>query len=510
MTLRRSVFARLALATTSLAVASLGVAVAPASAATSPALADAYVDYSVPSTNYGTRTTVKADNSPVVVAYLKFAVTGSPASAALQLTATSSQSTGIRVRAVADTTWSETAITAATAPALGAEVASTGPITAGTTYTLNVTPALASVQNGMLTLAVVTTATTSVSFGSRESATPPQLIAPMPPAETEYAIAGSGSSWTATPAGGGAPFTGSLKSVVETAVAALNSTGGGVVRFGAQTYDLGTDYFKLTQLHNIQFIGAGMTSTTIVNNTSVAADTEPFNFSGAFDVVIRDMTVNAYGTPRSTSDTIDFDQGNRSTVQNVRIQASRARGIIFDGKNAGWTSTGNHVIDCLITGVPGNGVEFLASTGNEVRGTTVRDTGRHGIQMAKSSTIADQPNKKSSDNLITGNTVDNAGMDGINVTSGDRNIIRGNTVTNSSDDTTSRDGIRLTTADGITAVGNVVDTDTATDTQTVKTQSYGLNISGSGVSGSVVGPGNVFTGNRVGPIKDTGTGTIYQ
>lgn len=481
----------------------------PAAAATSAPVADAYVDFSLPANNYGTRTTVKTDNSPVVVAYLKFTAPPAGSTAALRLTATSSQSTGIAVRTVASSSWGETTITANNAPPVGAVVASTGPITAGSTYQLNVSSAVPTAQGGLLTLALTTTSSTSVSFGSREGTSPPQLVSPVPAAETEFVVAGSGTTWTATPVHGGAPLTGSLKAVVEQAAHTLDATGGGTVRFGAQLYDLGSDYFKLQQVHNIRFVGAGMTATTIRNDNSSAADTEPFNFSGAFGVVISDMTVNAFGAVRTTSDAIDFDEGNDSTVQNVRIQASRARGIVFDGKNAGWTSSGNKVIDCLITGVPHNGVEFLASSNNEVRGTTIRDTGRHGIQMAKSSTVADQPNKKSSGNLITGNTIDNAGMDGINVTSGDNNVISGNVVTNSSDDVTSRDGIRIMTADAVTAVGNTVSGNTSTDAQAVKTQTYGLNISGADVRSTTVGTGNVLTGNRVGPLRNTGTGTIF-
>ena len=78
--------------------------------------------------------------------------------------------------------------------------------------------------------------------------------------------------------------------------------------------------------------------------------------------------------------------------------------------------------------------------------------------MVMSSTTADQPNKKSNDNVIVGNIIDDAGYDGINVTSGDRNIISGTLVTNSSDDVSSRDGIRITTSDGIVANGNSVGT----------------------------------------------------
>jgi len=478
-----------------------------ASAATSTPVADSYVAADKPTSNYGTRSTFKADGSPVVVAYLKFAVSGTPASMALRMTATSSQSTGVSIRKVASSAWGETTLTYQNAPPPGATVASTGRISSGTTYQFDVSGALDSVQGGLLTLAVVTTASTSVSFSSREGSQPPQLLVPIPEPVTEFVVSGSGTSYTA--ASSGNTYTGSLKSVVENAVADLNATGGGTVRFVAGAFNLGAEYFKLEDVYSIAFVGAGMDQTIIQNDNSSASDTEPFNFSGAFGVTISDLTVVAQGAPRTTSDAIDFDRGNDSVVERVKITASRAKGIIFDGKNAGWTSRNNVIRDCFITNVPGSGIEFLASTENLVENTTVTNTGRHGIQSVKSSTVADQPNKKSSDNIIRNNTVDNAGMDGINVTSSDRNTITGNTVTNSSDDLSSRDGIRITVSDGVTADANTISANTATDNQSPKTQAYGVNVSGSAVTNTVVS-GNTLAGNLLGTIRNTGTNTTIS
>jgi parallel beta-helix repeat protein len=221
------------------------------------------------------------------------------------------------------------------------------------------------------------------------------------------------------------------------------------------------------------------------------------------------MTVFAGGTPRTTSDAIDFDQGNNSLVERVKITGSRARAIVFDGKNAGWTSAGNVVRDCVIDGVPGDGVEFLASTDNLVEGCTITNTGRNGIQAAKSSPLADQPNKKANNNTIRNNVIDNAGIDGINVTSSDGNRILGNRVTNSSDDVAAADGIRVGSADSISCDDNVVDGNVALDNQATKTQRYGFNIASSLCNRTVVGGSNDFSGNRVRAVNDLGTGTIY-
>jgi len=159
--------------------------------------------------------------------------------------------------------------------------------------------------------------------------------------------------------------------------------------------------------------------------------------------------------------------------------------------------------------VPGDGIELLASSQNTITGCTITNVAFHGIQINKASPIADQPNKKSSDNVITGNVIDQAGQDGINVASGDRNQITNNMITNSSDDTSGRDGIRITSSNSITCNDNVVSGNTATDNQIPKTQKYGLNIASSLCNRTVVGSGNNFNGNLVANIHDLGTGTIY-
>jgi parallel beta-helix repeat protein len=303
-------------------------------------------------------------------------------------------------------------------------------------------------------------------------------------------------------------YSGTAKFVVESAVSNLKTLGGGTVTFEAGIFDLGTEFFKLRQISNIVFEGQGIDVTTIRNSTSVSADTEPFNFSGAYFVTIRDLTVSAGGATRTTSDAIDFDQGNDSLVERVKVVASRGKGIIFDGKGTGWTANRNVVRDCVINGVPNDGVQFLAASNNRVEGCTITNTGGDGVEATKSSTSAPQPNKKSNDNVITGNVIDNSGENGVKINSSDRNLVSGNTITNSSDDVSSRDGIRVGAADSISCNDSVVELNTATDNQAVKTQKYGLNISSSLCNRTVVGT-NDFTGNRVGAINDVGTGTKY-
>jgi hypothetical protein len=256
-----------------------------------------------------------------------------------------------------------------------------------------------------------------------------------------------------------------------------------------------------------------MEATVIQNSSSAAADTEPFNTSTTHEVVIRDMTVNAGGPARSTSDVIDMDGGNGALIERVKIGQSRARGIVFDGKDVTGstprTADGNLIRDCVISDVPTIGIQFLASRNNRVENCTITNVGSYGIQATKSSTVADQPNKQSTDNVLIGNTIDQSGKDGINITSGNRIQILNNMVLNSSNAESGKDGIRITSADSVACDDNVVSGNTSGDNQATHTQKYGLNIASSLCRRTVVS-GNTFFGNLSGSIKDSGSGTIFS
>jgi parallel beta-helix repeat protein len=488
----------------------LAVSAMPVGASSFTPVADTYVDASVPAANYGTRAYVKADNSPVLRSYLRFNLqaTGGATSGVLKLYAESGSNAGIEVHAVNSNTWGETTTTGANAPAVGAVLGHTGPFAAGTLLSIDVSSAITG--DGLVSFAITTPSGTAIKLTSREGVNKPQLIAPAPPGPSPYTVSKLGSSYQAVSETTGITFTGTAKAVVESAVADLEAAGGGTVRFTAGTFDLGTQFFKFYDIADISFVGAGIDATIVQNSTSAAADTEPFNFSGADRVAVRDLAVSAGGPNRNTSDALDFDRGNDVVVQRVKVTASRGRGIVFDGKNDHWTSLRNQVRDCVITGTDSDGIELLAASDNTIQGCAISGVGGHGIQVTKSSPGADQPNKKANNNLITGNVVDHAGDDGINITSSDRNQVVGNTVTNSSDATSGRDGIRLTATDSVACDDNQVADNRATDNQATKTQKYGLNIATSVCNRTVVGPGNDFSGNRTGPIHNLGTGTIFR
>lgn len=483
------------------------VGAAPAGAVTLNPVADTYVDGSSPTSTFGTKIYMRTDNTPTLRAYLRFNVQGAGPTAVLRFFAETGNNIGVSVHTVADNSWSETSTNFNNAPAVGPAIASTGPITAGTWQQVNVSSAVTG--NGLVSFALTSTSNTATRFTSREGANKPQLVTPAPGSPDPYVVSHVGGSTYQAVGANGNTITGTLKSVVQNAAADLEGFGGGTVRFTAGTFDLGSDFFKFDELHDVTFDGAGMNSTIIQNNNSSAADTEPFNFTGTDNVTVSDLTVAAQGAPRTTSDAFDFDKGNNSVVERVKITASRGRGIVFDGKNSNWTSQNNRISDCVIDGVPGDGIEMLASTNNRIEGCTITNTGGHGIQLVKSSTTADQPNKKSSDNVVTGNVINEAGQDGINVGSSDRNQIDDNTITNSADVTPGRDGIRVSSSDSVTCNDNVVSNNVATDNQATKTQKYGLNIGSSLCNRTVVGPGNNFAGNLTGDVRNLGTGTIF-
>lgn len=504
--MRKRVLAILMAGAMTLALATLS---APSAVAASfEATQDTYVDDSNPKRKYGSRSYLRVDGSPVRNGFLQFNVQGADlSSAVLQVYALSSSSQGFDVRSVADNSWAEN-MTAADAPAMGDVVASSGAFNSGTWVSIDVSSAVTG--TGLLSLGLSSSHTTAMKLASRESSTPPRLLVPAPSTDSPYVVRPVAGGYEAANAGTGTVHTGTLKSVVEQAVSDLKLYGGGRIQFVEGTFDLGSEWFEFYEVSNVEFAGAGMGKTVLRNVSSAATDTEPFDFRGAYGVTVRDMTVQAGGPFRSTSDALDFDQGNDVVVKNIEVTESRGRGIVFDGKNNNWQSANNQILNCRITGVPSDGIELLASTDNLVQDCVISGVGGHGIQLAKSSTLADQPNKLPSRNTVAGNTIDESGEDGINLHGGSDNLLIGNVVTNNSDDKTSKDGIRVGSGDGAACDNNQVRGNTSTDTQETKTQRYGLHISTSLCHATVVGADNDFSGNRVGPYRDVGTATVFE
>jgi parallel beta-helix repeat protein len=513
---------------------------AAAAATTFTPVADAYVNEASPGTNYGSNATLRVDGSPIVNSYLRFNVqglSGSVTSAKLRIYANSNQSSGFQVHDVTNDTWVESAITYSgpnAGPAISpTAVATTGPVTAGVTYEFNVTSLVAG--NGLVSFGLKTTHTTALSLASRESANAPQLVVetgtgstpaptgptaspppptaspppptpspspgPTPPTSGRLTIVTrSGNTYTADALwSGGHDYSGSrVKTVVESAFSEMDNAGGGTIQFEAGIFDLGTDYFYIRNVAHIVFAGRGIDITFIQNNTSVAADTEPFNTGYTDYVTIRDMTVSAGGARRTTSDALDFDTGNHDIVERVKVTASRGRAIVFDGKGSGGQEANNNIIrNCIVTaGVQHHGIQLLAADNNRIENCTISNAQGHGIQITKSSSVASTPNEKSNDNVIIGNTITNSLQDGININSGDRNQLRNNIITGSG-----TNGIKLGSSNSITCDDNVVSGNTSNNNTR-----WGLDINSPLCNRTVVGP-NTFSGNGSGAYHNGGTNT---
>jgi hypothetical protein len=143
-------------------------------------VADTYVDSSTPTTNNGTKTTLRADASPIVNSYLRFTVSGVAGTITrvrLLIFANSSLNVGLNAQSVADNTWSEATMTYNTAPAMGGVLATSSSIATGTWITFDVTGSGFITGNGTYSFGISDSSATAISLASRESgANAPQLI----------------------------------------------------------------------------------------------------------------------------------------------------------------------------------------------------------------------------------------------------------------------------------------------------------------------------------------------
>lgn len=474
--------------------------------------ADTYVTELHPNSNKGALTELKADDEPTRTSYLRFNVSGvnEASTVALKVWVEKKTRNGLDVRSVS-APWDEMTITYANAPALGPVGATSGALPREDWVTIDVTSMVRT--NGPVSLALTTGNTNSITIASREAGAShaPRLIVTNP--LSPFTVTRDGTLFRASSPGGVVTYSGTLKSVVESAALHLASQDGGVVRFGAGTFDLGRDRFEFQGLSGVSFEGAGMEDTEIRNSSIASIDTEVFDLARTSRVAIRDMTVSASGDARTTSDAIDVDGGSDTLIERVRVIASRGRGIVFDGKDVfagvALEARNNVVRDCVISNVPGDGIQLLAAAQNRIERCTITNAGRHGISIAKASPIAGQPNKKSLDNVLAENVIRGSGHDGINITGSESNDVLGNIVVNSSSAVTGGDGIRLSSIDSISCNENLIDGNSASDNRAVKRQRYGLNISDALCTRTDVRV-NDFSGNLRGPIQDLGTDTSFS
>jgi hypothetical protein len=134
------------------------------------AVADAHVNSSKATTNYGTSSKLILAASPATRVYARFAVAGlaGPVSrATLRLYVLNGSPVGLAVRGVADNGWGESTITYANAPApSAATTSSSGPVSSRQWVSLDVTPLVTG--DGPLTVALTTTTNAQFTVASRE------------------------------------------------------------------------------------------------------------------------------------------------------------------------------------------------------------------------------------------------------------------------------------------------------------------------------------------------------
>lgn len=324
----------------------------------------------------------------------------------------------------------------------------------------------------------------------------------------DYTITVSGGTYTATSAAGAVVASDTVLLNVINAVKGANRH----IHFGPGTFDFGTDHATFNGLDHLTISGSGMDVTFIQNNTNAAADTEPLSYTDCNYAIVQDMTISAGGTARTTSDALDFDHTSNGAVYRVKVTLSRARGIVYDGKDVGASADNNIIQDCIVSGCPGSGIELLAANNNQIINCTVTgcasSTGA-GISISKASATAGQPNKKANTNIVTSCTASNNQRDGVRILSCDSNTISGGTFQNNGQGGTTFDGIRINTQDSITADSNVIDGVLSNDTQGTKTQRYGCNVGPTTgtATGNIIRNSN-FQFNKTASINDGGTGTI--
>ena len=140
-------------------------------------VADADVNSTKPTNNYGSSSALRTDASPTIQSYLRFDVTnlvGPVVRATLRLYAETSNPIGFNVHGVANTTWAESGITYANRPSLGPVATSSGASLGGSYVEVDVTSLVGG--NGPLSLALVSNSSTAVRYSSRQASNQPELF----------------------------------------------------------------------------------------------------------------------------------------------------------------------------------------------------------------------------------------------------------------------------------------------------------------------------------------------
>jgi acid phosphatase type 7 len=135
---------------------------------------DSYIKSDSATTNYGTNSGLRTDNSPIIRSYLRFDVpAGTILSATLRVYATSANSTGYFVQ-LTNNGWSELTLNYNNAPTVSGNYGSSGAIIANRWTEVNITSLVTG--GAQLNIALSSTSDTATAYGSRESSTKPELV----------------------------------------------------------------------------------------------------------------------------------------------------------------------------------------------------------------------------------------------------------------------------------------------------------------------------------------------
>jgi RHS repeat-associated protein len=280
-------------------------------------VADSYVNQASSGNNYGTLTTmvIKGTSGSVENAYLRFDTssvpTGTITGASLNLYSTTASSSGYTVKAESNTTWGETTITYANAPALGSTITSVGSTTANQYSSANVTSAVTT--RGLVSFGVTDPSTSvNVTFNTREaSSNKPQLVV------TTYALP-TDSTAPSTPTN----LAGTVKSGSEVDLTWSGSTDNTAVA-GYRVYRDGT-------------LIATVGSTSWFDTGLVAGSTHTYQVS-AIDAANNESTKTAT-LSKTTTNVAPTDTTPPSTPANVTAASSA-----WSSATVSWTASTDNI-----------------------------------------------------------------------------------------------------------------------------------------------------------------------
>ncbi len=112
------------------------------------------------------------------------------------------------------------------------------------------------------------------------------------------------------------------------------------------------DHATFQQINGLLLTGESMTAAIISNRSNYAGDTHPLQFSKCYGVSMKELTIEACGGPRSTSDAVRVSNPENSSIERVEVRRSRGSGIHFDASLDGSFGHRSSVAKCYVQGRP--------------------------------------------------------------------------------------------------------------------------------------------------------------